>query len=90
MGRLLKYLFNGSDHSIIIGTPDFSQNNQYNDMINIGNDIRYAIKEVNNSFPEDSSTTYKYKIRRKNINNLSIISCSHALALDQGVHQLPF
>lgn len=46
--RVLKYMLRGARESIIIGTPDFSQNNQYTDMANIGKDFNIAIKEVVN------------------------------------------
>lgn len=44
MSELLKHISSGMKNAIILDTPDFSINNQYLDMENIGKDIKISIK----------------------------------------------
>ena len=68
MGRFIRYLLDGFDKSIIVGIPDFSQNNQYADMVNIGNDIKYAMRKVDDATRKTStSQPLKRKSRRKGV-----------------------
>ncbi|GEM_PF-2647356 len=65
MHKLIKYLFDGYNQAIIVGTPDFTQNNQYTDIANIGNDIRYSMQKAYNAKKEEHSKPHKIKYRRK-------------------------
>ena len=44
--RALKFVSMGAKNSLIIGAPDFSKNNQYMDIVNIGRDFDHAIEKV--------------------------------------------
>ncbi len=46
MPSFLKYLADGMRKSMIVGVPDFTVNNQYTDIQNIGNDFNIAIESV--------------------------------------------
>ncbi len=66
MGRLLRYIYEGMAQSITIGTPDFSQNNQYTDMLHIGDDMRYAIgRTVTNVKENGTEKSHKRQNGRK-------------------------
>ena len=49
MKRLMRYILYGAKNSMIIGVPDFSQNNFAQDMRNIGSDFDVVIKRIDAS-----------------------------------------
>ncbi len=46
MSRFVRYFLSGMRSGMIVGVPDFRTNNQYTDMVNIGNDMRVSIKRT--------------------------------------------
>jgi hypothetical protein len=44
MERFVKYLINGFGQSVVVGIPNFNENNQYQDQINLSNDFYIAKK----------------------------------------------
>jgi hypothetical protein len=46
MPEAIKYVFDGFKQGIIVGTPDFDENNQHLDAEKIGNDFKVSIKKV--------------------------------------------
>ena len=48
MSGFFKHFIRGMKNSIIVDVPDFETNNQYIDMINIGNDLRTSMGRLSN------------------------------------------
>ncbi|MGM0623937.1 MAG: hypothetical protein ACQESH_07985 [Campylobacterota bacterium] len=46
MSEIFKYIRNGMKKAVVVGTPDFSQNNQYQDMENMRSDFDFSRKIV--------------------------------------------
>jgi len=46
MEGFVKYLINGFGQSVVVGIPNFNENNQYQDQINLSNDFYIAKKIV--------------------------------------------
>jgi hypothetical protein len=57
MSGFFKHFIRGMKNSIIVDVPDFETNNQYIDMINIGNDLRTSMGRLSNG--ESSGETTK-------------------------------
>ena len=57
MSGFFKHFIRGMKNSIIVDVPDFETNNQYIDMINIGNDLRTSMERLSNG--ESSGETTK-------------------------------
>jgi len=65
MGRILRYLISGVNKSIIIGVPNFNENNQFEDAENISNDFQFSRSSLTNESKTTNSKKTK-RIRTKN------------------------
>ncbi len=60
MERFIKYFVDGTKQSIVAGVPNFNENNQYRDGVNLSNDF-YIAKEVLLKRYEKSKVTKRKK-----------------------------
>ncbi|WP_457594028.1 hypothetical protein [Hydrogenimonas sp.] len=84
MNQFLRHMIRGMQNSLVVGSPGFSRNNRYADMINIGHDFRTSIGRMD--LPEKESTTgsckNKASKKARSMNQPATSFCDHTERFD--------